>query len=63
MVRLHRLDANCVIGVEFPLQRTAKGKVYDREEHMPGLCPVGAAVYAPIDTIAAISIDDVRREL
>jgi hypothetical protein len=62
-VRLHRLGAVSVIGVEFPLQSTAKGKAYNREEHKPGLCAASAVVYAPIDTGAAISIYEVRREL
>jgi len=62
--------------VEFPLHCTANGKAwqdleivrqkgvaYDREEHMLGIYAVGAVVYAPIDTVAAISIPGVRREL
>jgi DNA-binding IclR family transcriptional regulator len=63
IVRLHRLGAVSVIGVEFPLQSAANGKAYNREEHMPGLCAAGAVVYAPIDAVAAISIYDGRREL
>lgn len=34
----------------------AEGVAYDREEHTLGICAVGAVVYAPIDTLAAISI-------
>jgi DNA-binding IclR family transcriptional regulator len=34
----------------------AEGVAYDREEHTLGICAVGAVVYAPIDTIAAISV-------
>jgi DNA-binding IclR family transcriptional regulator len=32
------------------------GVAYDREEHTLGICAVGAVVYTPIDTVAAISI-------
>jgi len=33
-----------------------EGIAYDREEHTLGICAVGAVVYAPMDTLAAISI-------
>jgi DNA-binding IclR family transcriptional regulator len=32
------------------------GVAYDREEHTLGICAVGAVVYTPIDTVAAITI-------
>jgi DNA-binding IclR family transcriptional regulator len=32
------------------------GVAYDREEHTLGICAVGAVVYTPINTVAAISI-------
>jgi len=32
------------------------GVAYDREEHTQGICAVGAVVYAPMDTIAALTI-------
>lgn len=34
----------------------AEGVAFDREEHTQGICAVGAAVHAPMDTIVAISI-------
>lgn len=34
----------------------AEGVAYDREEHTQGICAVGAVVYAPMDTLVAISI-------
>jgi DNA-binding IclR family transcriptional regulator len=33
-----------------------EGVAFDREEHTQGICAVGAVVYAPMDTIVAISI-------
>ncbi|OGO25996.1 MAG: hypothetical protein A2136_08760 [Chloroflexi bacterium RBG_16_54_11] len=33
-----------------------EGIAYDREEHTQGICAVGAVVYAPTDTLVAISI-------
>ncbi|HSB65381.1 MAG TPA: IclR family transcriptional regulator, partial [Anaerolineales bacterium] len=32
------------------------GVAYDREEHTLGICAVGAVIYAPMETMAAISI-------
>jgi DNA-binding IclR family transcriptional regulator len=34
----------------------AEGLAYDREEYTQGICAVGAVVYAPMDSIVAISI-------
>jgi DNA-binding IclR family transcriptional regulator len=33
-----------------------EGVAYDREEHTLGICAVGAVVYAPVDTLTAISV-------
>lgn len=50
-------------------QIRATGIAYDREEHTLGICAVGAAIYAPMNTIAAITIPvpsvrfDVKEEI